>query len=181
MKIEELLAYFDNGGSLTEQGMWPLSQEEYQAAETIANVLRDHKLDTSVEEFETRPWGVIIPSVLVVIMFVCLIVAKFAAGPARMVTLLIALLMAGITIFVHYTGSDILRNLGPTASSQNVIAIHRATGSKVVLQDGFAQEFVALFGSVAPETVSSSHLVNSLVHGFNDSRAKGLGNVSYAE
>ena len=71
--------------------------------------------------------------------------------------------------------------LGSVVDEDLIYAEADATGSKVVLQDGFAQEFVALFGSVAPETVSSSHLVNSLVHGFNDSRAKGLGNVSYAE
>ena len=30
----DAVAFFDNGGSLTEQGMWPLSQEEYQALKT---------------------------------------------------------------------------------------------------------------------------------------------------
>jgi len=127
-KTRDYMDYLDDNVKMAPA----TSQEEYQAAETIANVLRDHKLETSIEEFDAHPWGTVIPSVIVLIMFVCLIVAKFTTGPARMLTLLAALLVAGLTIFIHYTGSDILRNLGPAVSSQNVVGIHRATGSKVV-------------------------------------------------
>ena len=52
------------------------------------------------------------------------------------------------------------------------------TGGKIVLQNSFAQEVVALLGTVTTETVGSSHLVDGLVHSLNDSRTEWLGDIT---
>ena len=43
------------------------SQEEYQAAQTIAEVMRDHGLETSVEEFEAASMSSLLPHILVIL------------------------------------------------------------------------------------------------------------------
>ena len=42
------------------------------------------------------------------------------------------------------------------------------TGCKVVLEDGLAEEPIALFRPVASETVYRAHLVDGLVHGLDN-------------
>ena len=55
-----------------------------------------------------------------------------------------------------------------------------ATRQEVVLQDGVAQEVVALLGAVAPESLSGGHLVGSLVDGLDDGRCQWLGDITDA-
>jgi len=56
-----------------------------------------------------------------------------------------------------------------------------AARQEVVLQDGFAQKIVALLRTVAAEALGGGHLVNSLVHGFDDGGTERLGDVADAE
>lgn len=108
------------------------SQEEYQAAETIAEVLRDHDLETSIEEFDTHPMGTMVMPVLALVMFVCLIVAGLTDGAVRIIAILMSVLCAALPLLRHYIGLNLFENFGPASQSQNVVAVHRATGSKVV-------------------------------------------------
>ena len=56
-----------------------------------------------------------------------------------------------------------------------------ATRQEVVLQDGLAQEIVTLLRTVATESLSGRHLVDSLVHGLSDGRTQWLGDIADAE
>ena len=56
-----------------------------------------------------------------------------------------------------------------------------ATGQEVVLQDGLAQEVVALLRTVATESLGGGHLVDSLVHGLDDGRTQRLCHIADAQ
>ena len=71
--------------------------------------------------------------------------------------------------------------LGAVVDEDFVDAEADATRLEVVLQDGLAQEVVALLGSVATEAVGGGHLVNGTVHGLDDGGAERLGDVADAE
>ncbi|MDO4806807.1 MAG: M28 family peptidase [Coriobacteriales bacterium] len=108
------------------------SEEEYQASEVLAGIFKDHGLETRVEEFETHPSGPIFMPILMCIMFVCLIASGVTTEAIHYVLLLVAALCAGLAAFGHFTDSNILEDIGPSSQSQNVVAVHRATGDKVV-------------------------------------------------
>ena len=46
------------------------SQEELQAADVIADLMRQHDVEPSVEEFDAKTFGGTVPSVLYVLMFI---------------------------------------------------------------------------------------------------------------
>lgn len=127
-KTRDYMDYLDDNVTIAPA----TSQEEYQAAETIANVLRDHNLETRVEEFDAHPWSRTIPPVLVFVMIVCLVVAKVIDGPVRFVALLLSALPVALFLISHFSGLSLYENLGPGSTSQNVVAVHRAVGDKVV-------------------------------------------------
>ena len=56
-----------------------------------------------------------------------------------------------------------------------------ASGSEVVLDDGFAQEVVSVFGSVSAEGACRSHFVGGLVQSGYDSRCKRPGYIADAQ
>ena len=56
-----------------------------------------------------------------------------------------------------------------------------AAGEVVVLQNGFAQEWVALLGAIPMKAVGRRQLIYGLVHRLHDSRAEGLADVADAE
>ena len=108
------------------------SQEEYQAAETIAEVLRDHDLETTIEEFDAHPSSTLIGPILVFVLFASLLIAGLTEGAIRIICILLAAATAGLPLASHFMGTNFFENFGPAARSQNVVAVHRATGDKVV-------------------------------------------------
>ena len=56
-----------------------------------------------------------------------------------------------------------------------------ATWQEVVLQDGLAQEVIALLRAIAVESLGGSHLVDSLMHSLSNGRTQRLGDVADAE
>ncbi len=108
------------------------SQEEYQAAETIAEILRDHDLETTIEEFDSHPFGQIVGPILAIILFVCLVAAGLTEGTVHIVLMVVAALCVGLPLYLHFSGTRLFQDLGPGSTSQNVVAVHRATGDKVI-------------------------------------------------
>lgn len=108
------------------------SEEEYQAAGVIAGILKEHELETSVESFETHPAGAIVLPILTCLMFVSLVVTGVTEGSVHYGTLVLSMLLAGLSAFSHFSDTNIFRNFGPASQSQNVVGVHRATGDKVV-------------------------------------------------
>ena len=56
-----------------------------------------------------------------------------------------------------------------------------ATGTEVVLQDGFAQEVIALLGTVSAEALQGAHLMGSLVHSLYNGGCQGLCHITNAQ
>lgn len=108
------------------------SEEEYQASEVIAGIFREHGLETTVEGFDTHPTANIVLPILMCVMFACLIASGLMEGATRYVTLIVAGLCAAVALFNHFTDNNVLDGFGPASQSQNVVAVHRATGDKVV-------------------------------------------------
>ena len=71
--------------------------------------------------------------------------------------------------------------LGTVVDEDFVDAEADATRLEVVLQNGLAQEVIALLGAVASEAVGGGHLVDGLVHGLDDGGAERLGDVADTE
>ena len=53
-----------------------------------------------------------------------------------------------------------------------------ATGTEVVLQDGFAQEVIALLRTVSAEALLGTHFMGSLVHRLYNSGCQGLCHIT---
>ena len=107
------------------------SQEELQAAETIADLMRQHDVDPSIEEFDAKTFGGVIPAVLYALIFIGIVLAGI--GATILTVIGFVLVAAPIALFVlKYLGRDLLANVGPTARSQNVVAFHEGTGPMVM-------------------------------------------------
>ncbi|MDO4796909.1 MAG: hypothetical protein Q4A01_02705 [Coriobacteriales bacterium] len=126
-KTRDYLDYLDEKVEIAPAN----SQEEYQAAQTIAELMTDHGLDPSIEEFEAHPLGGLMGHVLSIVLLVCLVVCGITHGAVHWVFLLLAVCAAGAYLYVHNV-NNVFEQFGPVAKSQNVVAVHRADGDKVV-------------------------------------------------
>lgn len=106
------------------------SQEELQAAQTIAGLMGQHDVEPSVEEFDASVLAGTIPAILSVAMFLGVLVAGFGMVPLTVVGLILALVPAVIA-GLRLIGRDVPLSFGPSGRSQNVVAVHRATGPLV--------------------------------------------------
>ena len=107
------------------------SQEELQAAETIADLMRQHDVEPSIEEFDAKTFGGVIPAVLYALIFIGIVLAGI--GVTVLTFIGFVLVAAPIALFVlKYLGRDLLANVGPTTRSQNVVAFHEGTGPMVM-------------------------------------------------
>ena len=107
------------------------SQEELQAAETIADLMRQHDVEPSIEEFDAKTFGGVVPSALYTLIFLGIVLAGI--GVTALTAVGFVLVAAAVALFVlKYLGHDLLANLGPTTRSQNVVAFHQGTGPMVM-------------------------------------------------
>lgn len=106
------------------------SQEELNAAQTIAELMKEHGVETAVEEFDTPALARLPHNVLLIVLFI----ATFVAGIGGMVLavsgMLVSLACAAVLAF-DYLGTNIFEHFGPVARSQNVVALHEASGPLV--------------------------------------------------
>lgn len=107
------------------------SQEEFQAAETIVEVMKDHGLEPTIQEFDSRPLGSLMSYVLMIVLFVGVLLSGIRIGVVGAIGLILALVATAMLVAVH-AGRDLFENFGPASRSQNVIAVHRAEGDKVM-------------------------------------------------
>lgn len=106
------------------------SQEELQAAETIAALMGQHDLEASIEEFDTPAVSGLGTAILSLVMFVGVLVTGFGVTALTIVGLVLAAVPAVLAVLRLFGVSPSL-SLGPRARSQNVVAVHRATGPLV--------------------------------------------------
>lgn len=125
---QEYMDYLDD-----QIGISPAnSQEELQAAETIAELMRNHNVDTKIEEFDANSFARLTPSILFILMFVGILFSGIDAGALPIIGMLLAFVPAVLFVLNHLgIGGSFLSNLGPTVRSQNVVAFHKGTGDLV--------------------------------------------------
>ena len=106
------------------------SQEELQAAETIAELMSQHDVEPSIEEFDTPVLSGLGGAVLSVIVFVGVLVSGLGALALSIAGFVLAALPA-ILALLRVFGREPSPSFGPQARSQNVVSVHRATGPAV--------------------------------------------------
>ncbi len=105
------------------------SQEELQAAQTIADLMKQHDVDVNLEEFDAPGLARFVRCVLLVLMFLGIILAGTGISGLGVVLALVP----GVVLVLDTLGigGGFLSKLGPMARSQNVVAVHHATGELV--------------------------------------------------
>lgn len=106
------------------------SQEELQAAQTIANLFDAHGLEPVIQEFDTPSTSVLFPGILLCALFVGTLLSGISVGIVSVLGILVVLAAAALLI-MRFLGNDVLGSYGPAARSQNVIAFHEASGDLV--------------------------------------------------
>lgn len=107
------------------------SQEELQAADVIADLMRQHDVEPSVEEFDAKTFGGTVPSVLYVLMFIGIVLGGIGVPVLTALGFVLAVCPAALFV-LKYFGHDFISPLGPTTRSQNVVAFHKACGPMVI-------------------------------------------------
>lgn len=126
-KTRDYMDYLDN-----QIGIAPAnSQEEYQAAETIVEVMKDHGIEPTVQEFDTHWLGELTPSVMGLMLFIGVLLTGLSGGAVRVVGFVVALISV-VLLVLNHAGNNVLANVGPVQRSQNVIGVHRAASEKAI-------------------------------------------------
>ena len=107
------------------------SQEELQAADTIADLMRQHDVEPSIEEFDAKSFGGTATALLYALMFVGIVLGGIGVSVLTVIGFVLAVGPAALFI-LKYFGHDFISPLGPTTRSQNVVAFHKACGPNVI-------------------------------------------------
>ena len=106
------------------------SQEELQAAQVISNLMEQHDVEAHVEEFSAPALAPLVPTIFTIMMFVGVLVSGFGMLVLTLVGIVLALIPAAMSV-MRLFGRTVSPTFGPSAQSQNVVAVHRATGPLV--------------------------------------------------
>lgn len=106
------------------------SQEELQAAQTISWLMGQHEVEPSIEEFDAPLLGGLSAAILGIVMFLGVLVSGFGVVALTVVGFILAIIPA-VLVVMRLFGREPSLTVGPQARSQNVIAVHRATGPLV--------------------------------------------------
>lgn len=106
------------------------SEEELQAAQVISDLMSQHNVEPSIEDFETPIVPTLAPSVFAILMLVGLVLAGVTPFPVNFIGFLLAAVPAVLSV-LRLFGREVSFSFGPTAQSQNVVAVHRAEGPLV--------------------------------------------------
>ena len=106
------------------------SQEELQAAQLIAHLMGHHDVEAHVEEFSAPALLPLARTILTIVMFLGVLVSGFGLLPLALIGFVLAVIPTVLAV-MRLFGHEVSLTLGPTAQSQNVVAVHRATGPLV--------------------------------------------------
>lgn len=107
------------------------SQEEVDAAQTLAQIMNDHKLDVSQQDVFSHGWGLVAHDALYVLVFVGMLMSGFAGTAVGYIGFVICALAFALLVLDRFNIFKV-SELGPLAQSQNVIGVHRACGPLVM-------------------------------------------------
>ena len=106
------------------------SQEELQAAQTIAGLMGQHEVEPQIEEFDVPAVSGLGKAILAIVMFLGVLVSGFGMIVLALLGFVLAAIPTALAL-LRLFGHETSLSLGPTARSQNVIAVHRACGPLV--------------------------------------------------
>ena len=106
------------------------SQEELQAAQTIAGLMGQHEVEPQIEEFDVPAVSGLGKAILAIVMFLGVLVSGFGMIALALLGFVLAAIPTALAL-LRLFGHETSLSLGPTARSQNVIAVHRACGPLV--------------------------------------------------
>ena len=106
------------------------SEEELQAAEVISDLMGQHDVEASIEEFDEPLVSGLGPAILAIACLVGMVLAGTGVAVLSFVGFVLAVLPAALSV-ARLFGHAPRLTLGPRAQSQNVVAVHRATGPLV--------------------------------------------------
>lgn len=106
------------------------SQEELQAAEVISHLMGQHDVEPQVEEFSAPALAPLFPTILAIVMFIGTLVSGFGVLALTLVGFVLAVIPTVLSV-MRLFGRELSPSFGPSAQSQNVVAVHRATGPLV--------------------------------------------------
>lgn len=110
----------------TEVGIAPAgSQEELDCAHVLAEEFSAHGLKTELQDFSAPSLGYVPYGVALVLLFVGLLLMGVGNMAATIVGLILVAAMLAL-LWMVYTGRDVIGKFGPSAHSQNVIAVREA-------------------------------------------------------
>lgn len=106
------------------------SEEELQAAQVISDLMAQHNVEPAIEDFEAPLAPGLAPTVLAIVMLVGLVLAGVTPFPLNFIGFLLAAVPAALSV-LRVFGREVSFTFGPSAQSQNVVAVHRAEGPLV--------------------------------------------------
>lgn len=106
------------------------SQEELDAARTIAELMEQHHLEAQVEEFSYAPLEKLVPQIARIAMFIGLILCATSPILLKLLGFLLACVPA-VFVALRFLGISYKLPLPKKGISQNVIALHKAEGPLV--------------------------------------------------
>ena len=106
------------------------SEEELQAAEVISDLMGQHNVEASIEEFDEPLVSGLVPAVLAFACLLGMVLVGVGVLPLTLIGFVLAVAPAALSV-ARLFGRAPRLTLGPRAQSQNVVAVHRATGPLV--------------------------------------------------
>lgn len=106
------------------------SEEELKAAEVISDLMGQHDVEASVEEFDAPLVAGLTPALLAVACLLGMILVGTGVLPLTLIGLILAVAPAVLSVLRLFGRAPQL-SFGPRAQSQNVVAVHRASGPLV--------------------------------------------------
>lgn len=110
------------------------SQEELQAAEVIRDLMAQHGVDATIEEFSAPRLGGLYGAIVACAMFVGVVLSGVGVLPLALLGLVLAVVPT-VLLGLSLTGRHFDPAFGPAVRSQNVVAVHRACGSRATHQN----------------------------------------------
>ncbi len=110
----------------TEVGIAPAgSQEELDCAHGLAEEFSAHGLKTEVEDFSAPSLGYVPYGAALVLLFLGLILLGVGGTATTIIGFVLVVAMLAL-LWMTYTGKDVIGKFGPSAHSQNVVAVREA-------------------------------------------------------
>lgn len=106
------------------------SEEELQAAQVISELMAQHDVEPVIEDFSEPKLSGLVPAVLAILSLLGMVLVGVGVVSLTIVGLILAAIPAVLSLMRVFGRSPKI-SFGPRAQSQNVIAVHRASGPLV--------------------------------------------------